>query len=98
MPSKKAAKWLWYLKLVPLFMPTSYLISAFSFEKVAPKEKALQKENGRFFCAHAARATAFKKAEQNNRLVSVNNVPYKLIPLKPPFFRQQRWFVRAYSQ
>ena len=51
---RKAAKNFWYQRS----------FNAFSFEKIAPKEKALQKENGRF-CAHAARAVAFEKAPQN---------------------------------
>jgi hypothetical protein len=37
---------------------------AFSFEQVAPKEKALQKEKGVF--SPTRRATAFEKAVQNN--------------------------------
>jgi hypothetical protein len=37
---------------------------AFSFEKEAPKEKALQKEKGVF--SPTRRATAFEKAVQNN--------------------------------
>ena len=36
-------------------------------------EKALQKENA-VFCAPAAQASAFEKAEQNNRLVPANIV------------------------
>ena len=40
------------------------LIDAFSFEQVAPKEKALQKEKG--VLSPARRATAFEKAVQNN--------------------------------
>jgi hypothetical protein len=44
------------------------LIDAFSFEQVAPKEKALQKEKGVF--SPARRATAFKKAVQNNPFAS----------------------------
>ena len=49
---------------------------AFSFATRGTKEKALQKENA-VFCANAARATAFEKAVQNNRLVCVNIVTDK---------------------
>ena len=52
---RKAAKWFCY--------QNDY--NAFSFEARGPKEKALQKENA-VFCAHAAQASAFEKAEQNN--------------------------------
>ena len=55
-----------------------YRLSAFSFEKIAPKEKAPQKEKGRFvaYAAGAAtrRAVAFEKATQNNRRVRANKV------------------------
>ena len=43
---RKAAKESWYEYLVPLTMTTAYRLSAFSFEEIAPKEKAPQKENG----------------------------------------------------
>ena len=60
---RKAAKWFCY--------QNGY--NAFSFETIGPKEKALQKENA-VFCAPAAQASAFEKAEQNNRLVPANIV------------------------
>ena len=44
---RKAAKKFWYEYLVPQTVATAYRLSAFSFEEIAPKEKALQKEKGR---------------------------------------------------
>ena len=55
-----------------------YRLSAFSFEKIAPKEKAPQKEKGRLRSRRAGaatrRAVAFEKATQNNRRVRANKL------------------------
>ena len=50
------------------------LFSRFSLEKEA--QRKANKRKGRF-CAHAARATAFEKAVQNNQWVSANIVRAK---------------------
>ena len=47
----------------------------FFFGQVSAKKK-FPKRNA-VFCANAARATAFEKAVQNNRVVCANKVPYK---------------------
>ena len=52
---RKAAKEFWWLRIVPQTIAIAYLLSLFLFEEEAPKEKALQKENGRI--RGAARST-----------------------------------------
>ena len=49
-------------------MTTAYRLSAFSFEEIAPKEKALQKENG--VLSPARRAVTFlRKSNQKTFLI-----------------------------
>ena len=65
---RKAAKKSWYVYLVPLTMTRIYHLSAFSFEEIAPKEKALQKENG--VLSPARRAVTFlRKSNQKTFLI-----------------------------
>ena len=63
---RKAAKNFWYQRS----------FNAFSFEKIAPKEKALQKENGRFFALTPRRRSLLKKLRKTflSRLVCANKV------------------------
>ena len=73
---RKAAEKSWYEYLVPLTMIRVYRLSAFSFEEVAPKEKAPQKEKGRMSPARRA-VTFLRKSNQKTFLFvwcSANNV------------------------
>ena len=79
---RKAAKKFWYLMFVPQTDATSYPLSTFSLGQ-EPQRKSSQKETA-IFCTHAVRASAFEKAEQNNRLVRASKVEKTTV-----------WFVRT---
>jgi hypothetical protein len=65
--SKKAAKQLFVSKVSGLTKDSKFPLSLFSLGQ-EPQRKKLCKKETAIFCAHAARASAFEKAEQNNRL------------------------------